>query len=151
MVAPSTRQIARGNGTATATVTLASQPNVGNRLLAVVSARTGDAITPADPSWISLDSVTAPQQWSAPGHIEIFYRDTQVGDSSSWTFNATSSYDVWAFVHEIIDFTELPVIRDAYFNEGLDTGLPTLSVGANSMSIMVSNYNNNPSLNNPAG
>lgn len=93
MTAPSIRQDAytslSGNSI---TVNLSLTPNVGNRLLAVVwhDDRTAlikggspDPITPTTGSgWVLADYL---RTWSFYGSVEIYYRDVQSGDSTSYT------------------------------------------------------------------
>jgi hypothetical protein len=145
MAAPSSRQRASGkNGVGIVSVTLGSQPNVGNRLLAVCFVGNANSVTPNTGTWTLLDRVRS-RNWA--GSIDIFYKDVEPGDPLTWDFVTVGSASLLVNVHEFLNFTEAPVIREARFADGFDSDLPTLSVGANSMSILATNYAVNASPN----
>lgn len=145
MTAPSIRQDAytslSGNSI---TVNLSLTPNVGNRLLAVVwhDDRTAlikggspDPITPTTGSgWVLADYL---RTWSFYGSVEIYYRDVQSGDSTSYTFTSVDTHGWTVQLFEMLDFTEAPVLRDADVLQTVTDRLSTKSTGTNSMSLLI--------------
>jgi hypothetical protein len=156
MTAPSIRQDAYNFGSGSVTVTLGLTPNVGNRLLAIVwhDDRTAlvkggspDPVTPTTGSgWVLADYC---RTWSFYGSIEIYYRDVQVGDATTYTFTTVDTQDFSAQVFEMLDFTEPPVLRDADFMPCTTDRLSTKSTSTNSMSLLIGKCSNLFTVNTP--